>query len=271
MPDGVTPYEMLLGSQGFIAKLGGELYRDNFEMRINQRMYGAQDNAFELSMGYNLTGIKRTVDLTTFCTYLRCYDVSDDNYGTWWAVSYDPSTLPRAYPRNVVRSKNFSYDEYREGQLERDGFAFWNQNCAPLVTYELNVKDLKHAPEYKDFVNNYRFKVGDKGRVWDERLSAWVEVEITRTEHDIITGDCVKVVIGTQRSFTRPVGYQPVIPRGIIIPAAEKVLEGLVPLHFNSAADKLIDWTIYGAEGGVGKQSENMWHGTLINGTFDTG
>ena len=251
MPDGVTPYEMLLGSQGFIAKLGGELYRNNFEMIINQRMYGAQEDAFELSIGYNLTGIKRTVDLTTFVTYLRCYDVSDDNYDNWWAVSWDPSTLPRAYPRNVVRSKNFTYDheEYKEGQLERDGYAFWNQNCAPLITYELNVKDLKNAPEYKDFVNNYRFRVGDTGRVWDERLQTWTEVEITRTEKDGITGETTKVIIGSQRSFTRPNSYNPIMPVKI---DADKVLEGLPPISFMSDGGNLRHFTIYGAAGGVG-------------------
>jgi hypothetical protein len=174
----------------------------------------------------------------------------------------------------VVRSTNFYYEhpEYaEEGQLDRDTMLFFNQNCAPLVSYELNVVDLRRNPDYKMFSNNYRFKVGDKGRVWDERLQAWLELEITRTEHDIITGDCVKVVIGTQRSFTRPVGYQPVIPKGIIIPAAEKVLEGLVPLYFNSAADKLIDWTIYGAEGGVGKRTANLLEDKLIGMTWWNG
>lgn len=245
MPDGVTPYEMLLGSQGFIAKLGGEIYRDNFQMIINERMYGSQDDAFELAIGYNLTGIKRTVDLTTFVTYLRCYDVSDGEYGTWWAVSWDPSTLPRAYPRNVVRSKNFTYDheEYKAGQLERDGYAFWNQNCAPLITYELNVKDLKNAPEYKEFVNNYRFKVGDKGKVWDERLQAWADVEITRTEKDGITGETVKVIIGSQRSFTRPNSYNPITPVRI---NADKVLEGEPPISFMSDGGNLKHLTIYG-------------------------
>lgn len=251
MPDGVTPYEMLLGSQGFIAKLGGEIYRDNFQMIINQRMYGAQEDAFELSIGYNLTGIKRTVDLTTFVTYLRCYDVSNDDYGTWWAVSWDPSTLPRAYPRNVVRSKNFTYDheEYKEGQLERDGYAFWNQNCAPIISYELNVVDLKRSPDYKDFANNYRFKVGDKGKVWDERLQAWSDVEITRTEKDGITGETVKVVIGSQRSFTRPNQYNPITPVRI---NADKVLEGLPPISFMSDGGDLKHMIIYGADGGVG-------------------
>ena len=273
MSEGVTPYEMLIGGNGFVAKIGGELYRDNFHMSINSRMEGARDNAFELAIGYNLTGIKRTVDLTTFCTYLRGYDISNGDYDNWFAVGWDPSTLPRPYPREVVRSTNFFYEhpEYaEEGQLVRDTMLFFNQNCAPLVSYELNVVDLRRNPDYKMFSNNYRFKVGDKGRVWDERLQAWLELEITRTEHDIITGDCVKVVIGTQRSFTRPVGYQPVISRGIIIPDAEKVLEGIPPLYFNTAENKLRDWIIYGTEGGVGKQSENMWYGTLINGTFGT-
>lgn len=274
MSEGVTPYEMLIGGNGFVAKLGGELYRDNFHMSINSRMEGARDNAFELAIGYNLTGIKRTVDLTTFCTYLRGYDVSNGDYDNWFAVGWDPSTLPRPYPREVVRSTNFYFDhpEYaEEGQLERETMLFFNQNCAPLVSYELNVVDLRRNPDYKMFSNNYRFKVGDKGRVWDERLQAWLELEITRTEHDIITGDCVKVVIGTQRSFTRPVGYQPVIPRGIIIPAAEKVLEGVVPLYFNSAADKLIDWTIYGAEGGVGKKTANLLEDELVGQTVYNG
>lgn len=274
MAEGVTPYEMLIGGNGFVAKLGGELYRDNFHMSINSRMEGARDNAFELAIGYNLTGIKRTVDLTTFCTYLRGYDVSNGDYDNWFAVGWDPSTLPRPYPREVVRSTNFYFDhpEYaEEGQLERETMLFFNQNCAPLVSYELNVVDLRRNPDYKMFSNNYRFKVGDKGRVWDERLQAWLELEITRTEHDIITGDCVKVVIGTQRSFTRPVGYQPVISRGIIIPAAEKVLEGLVPLYFNSAADKLIDWTIYGAEGGVGERTANLLEDKLVGQTIYNG
>lgn len=251
MPDGVTPYEMLVGSNGFVAKLGGELYRDNFTMKINKRMYDAQDNAFELAIGYNLTGVKRTVDLTTFCTYFRAYDVSDGYYETWFAISYDPASLPRAYPRNVVRSANFTYDheDYKEGQLERDGFAFWNQNCAPVISYELSVKDLRRVPEYKYFTNHYRFKVGDKGRVWDERLQAWTEVEITRTEKDGITGDTTKVIIGSQRSFTRPNNYNPITPTQI---DADKFIEGYPPIDFMSDGGNLRHMLIYGAAGGVG-------------------
>ena len=262
--DGATPYEMLLGANGFIAKLGGELYRDNFTLSIRDRMQGAQDNAFEMAIGYNLTGIKRTVDLSTFCTYFRGYDVSDGNYETWFAVSWDPASLPRAYPRNVVRSQNFTYEhpETAFGQLERDTMAFFNANCAPLISYELTVKDLKNNPDFKMFTNNYRYKVGDKGRVWDERLQAWVTLEITRTEKDGITGECRKVVIGTQRSFTRPSGYPSLVPP-MVIPSANKTIEGVSPVAFYSNGDNLIDYTIYGASGGIGIMSDNLHYGGI--------
>ena len=268
MSDGATPYEMILGSEGFISKLGGELYRDNFTMKINNRMYGALDNAFEIAIGYNLTGIRRTVDLSTFCTYFRGYDVSDSEtaYQSWFAVSWDPSTLPRAYPRNIVRSQNFSYDiqEFAEGQLERDTMTFFNQNCAPLISYELSIVDLQHNPDYKEFTNNYRYKVGDKGKVWDERLKSWIELEITHTEKDGITGECTKVVIGTQRSFTRPNGYTPSVPR-VIIPNAEMIIEGVPPLEFNSNGDNLLEWYLTGAEGGVGGAGDNLFYGGIQN------
>ncbi len=274
MPDGVTPYEMLLGTNGFISRIGGEMYRDNFTMKINERMYGAQDNAFEMAIGYNLTGITRTVDLTTFCTYFRGYDVSDPEtaYQAWFAVSWDPATLPRAYPRNVVRSQNFSYEypEFAEGQLERDTMTFFNQNCSPLISYVLNVKDLRRNPDYKEFENNYRYKVGDRGKVWDERLKSWIDLEITRTEKDAITGDCTRVVIGTQRSFTRPNGYTPIVPRAIVIPDTHIILEGIPPLYFNSNGDDLFDWTIYGAAGGVGNPI-NLFTGGLQRMMYNPG
>ena len=269
MSDGVTPYEMLIGSNGFISRIGGELYRDNFNMSIYERMQGAQDNAFEMAVGYNLTGIKRTVDLSTFCTYFRGYDVSDPEYAyeQWFAVSWDPSTLPRAYPRNVVRSKNFSYEhpEYAMGQLTRDSMAFFNQNCAPLISYTLNVKDLRRNPDYKGFDNNYRYKVGDKGRVWDERLKAWVELEITQTEKDGITGDCTQVTIGTTRSFTRPTGYVPFVPRPTVIIDADKIVEGTPPIDFISNGNDIEIWEIQGKSGGVGNllTGDNLFNGTL--------
>lgn len=207
MPEGHTPYEMILGSNGFTSLIGGELYRDNFTVKINENMYGAQDNAFVLHPDLNLKSIEKTVDVQTFCTYFRAYD----EYGGWWAVAWDPRTLPRAYPHNIVRSQNFTFDVdeeyYSMDMLARKGQDYFGRNCAPLISFRLQVQDLKKHPEYKDFVNNYRFKVGDIGKVWDDDAERYYDLEITRTVKDGVTGECVEVVIGTERSFTRPAGY----------------------------------------------------------------
>lgn len=207
MPEGHTPYEMILGSNGFTSLIGGELYRDNFTVKINERMYGAEENAFILHPNLNLKSVEKTVDVQTFCTYFRAYD----DRGGWWAVAWDPTTLPRAYPHNVVRSQNFTFDvedEYYDFEmLVRKGQDFFGKHCAPLISFKLAVQDLKRHPDYKDFLNNYRFKVGDVGKVWDEDSERYYELEITKTVKDGITGDCVEVVIGTERSFTRPSGY----------------------------------------------------------------
>lgn len=207
MPEGHTPYEMILGANGFTSLIGGEMYRDNFTVKINERMYGAQENAFVLHPELNLKSVEKTVDVQTFCTYFRAYD----DRGGWWAVAWDPRTLPRAYPHNVVRSQNFTFDvedEYYDFEmLTRKGADYFGKYCAPLISFRLQVQDLKRHPDYKDFLNNYRFKVGDIGKVWDEADSRYYELEITKTVKDGITGDCIEVVIGTERSFTRPSGY----------------------------------------------------------------
>lgn len=204
MPEGHTPWEMILGSNGFTQLIGGEVYRSNFRISIYERMEGAQDNAFVIHPDLNLKSITRTVDLNTFCTYFRGYD----EYGGWFAIAWDPRTLPRSYPHNVVRSQNFTFDvdeEYYDfSMLARKTGEYFQRVCAPLVSFKMQVQDLKDHPDYKDFVNNYRFKVGDMGKVWDDESERYYELEITKTVKDGITGRCLEVTIGTERSFTRP-------------------------------------------------------------------
>ena len=213
MPEGHTPYEMILGSNGFTSLIGGELYRDNFTVKINEHMYGSIDNAFVLHPNLNLKSIEKTVDVQTFCTYFRAYD----DRGGWWAVAWDPTTLPRAYPHNVVRSQNFTFDvedEYYDfNMLIRKGADYFGRYGAPLISFRIAVQDLKRHPEYKEFTNNYRFKVGDIGKVWDAEAERYYELEITKTVKDGITGECIEVVIGTERSFTRPQGYPVTLDR----------------------------------------------------------
>ena len=80
--EGISPVNAIMDSGGILSVTGGELYRDNFYFSIRKRMENSNDNAFEIRIGYNLKGIKRTVDITTVCTYFQ----GTDNYGNLFAV-----------------------------------------------------------------------------------------------------------------------------------------------------------------------------------------
>ena len=44
-------------------------------------------------------------------------------------------------------------------------------------------------------------RVGDSGRIFDTRLGGEIELEVTGTTYDRITGKCKKLVIGDRQSF----------------------------------------------------------------------
>ena len=210
LQSGATPYAMILGSDGFIAKFKGEMYRDNFYFSVNQRMENSSDNAFDIRVGKNLCGINKTIDLSTLCTYFRLYD----QHGQWWAVSWAEATMPRAYPRNVVRSQQISMPdeeyEYYWDHLYRECCTRFGQYCSPLIQYDITVKDIAKNPDFSMFTNVDRLKVGDKGKVWDVDLGGYVTLEITKTVTDAIKGEVTEVCFGSARSFTRPYSYTPI-------------------------------------------------------------
>lgn len=209
---GMTFIELLIGNGGITDAKSGELYRDNFYFSIEERMEGAKDDAFDIRIGLNLVGITRTVDVSTFCSYFRAYD----NFGSWWAVAWEPSDfLLDNFPHNVIRSKNFSYSEFDFDRLVQDGMAEFRKNAMPIISYEINLADVKDNPEFEEQNPNFEYKVGNTGRVYDARFGGAMTMKITGTEKDGITGRVTKVTFGTNRSFTRSASYpviNPVVP-----------------------------------------------------------
>jgi hypothetical protein len=235
LEDGATPYAMLLGGNGFVAKFGGELYRDNFYFSINKRMENSDDNAFELRVGKNLTGVQKTIDLSTAAFYFRGYD----NYGSSFSVSWAEATLPRAFPRTIVRSQQFSYSEPDFDRLARDTMSHFGRYCAPLISYDVTVKDATNNPDFKMFVNRDRLKVGDKGKVWDVDLGGYTVLEITKTVTNAITGEVEEVTFGSTRSFTRPMSYSPIVSNTFVpvISGGEMALQDSEGFFLNDSED----------------------------------
>lgn len=214
--EGKTPVEYILGNDGFVTTCGGELYRDNFYYSLNQTMEGALENSFDIRVGLNLLGIRRVLDTSSYCSYFRGYD----KFGSWFAVAWAPQGYASEYPHKVTRSKNFNYDidpallsdDWTEAdesfsRLSTDVMAYFKQNCNPSISYTINLRDVRRNPDYKEFINNPRYKVGDSGRIYDERLGLDITLKITKTVKDAVTGDTLEVTFGSVRSLTRLQGY----------------------------------------------------------------
>jgi hypothetical protein len=211
--EGATPVQLILGSGGVLDQKGGELYRENFYFSIDDRMEHAEDDAFDIRFGENMTGFKRTVDTSTIALHLSIKDRIDGNTA---AVSYSETAFPFfQFPHNVPRSITVEYEkEWYENQsiplsdrfqrLLNDLFATYKNTATPVICYEVNVKDLKNV--YPELTNHYKFKVGNTGTIYDMMMGK-VTLKITETEVDGITGECTRIVIGSKNSFTRGYGY----------------------------------------------------------------
>lgn len=197
---GFTLPELLIGSGSIAEAKGGELHRDNFNISLNSRKEGAKDNAFDIRLGANLAAATCTIDITTFCSYFRAYD----NFGGWWACAWVPTDfMLQNFPHHIVRSANFSYDEPDMDRLAQDGMTEFRRNGWPVICYELTIADMQRSPEFAELSGLPEYKVGNTGRIYDERLGGAVTLKITEVEDDKITGDVRRVVFGERRSFTR--------------------------------------------------------------------
>ena len=214
---GCTPIELFLGANGIVGAKNGELYRDNFYFSINQRMEGAQDKAFDIRIGANLCGIKRTVDTSNVATL---YTLFEGHGSGFIAVSYDGQrAFPLfQFPHNITRSDSYSFPDdvfdyaVRNGktlmqQLAQICFSRWRQYATPTICYDVSIKDVRQKPDYSEITDIPRFKVGDQGRIFDERLGGEITLRITETETDGITGEVTRVVFGSTNSFTRGAAY----------------------------------------------------------------
>lgn len=210
LQDGCSPIEMILGDQGVIHAKGGELYRNNFYYSIYPRKEYASDNAFDIRIGKNLTGVKRTIDTTTMCTYYRLTDALTGMWNNWgWDTS--GSTIPvwRNYlPHHVVRSEVISLPadiDFRFERLCQEGEARFQEICMPIIGYEINIEDVRQNPDFEMSADE-NIRVGDIGLVYDNRLGAEqddyaLKLEVTSTTYDRITGKCISFTVGNSQSF----------------------------------------------------------------------
>ena len=205
LTNGCNPIEMLLGENGVIHSKGGELHRDNFYFSIFPRKETASDNAFDIRIGKNLTGVKRTVDTSTMCTYYRLTDAATGMWNNWgWDTNAHAIPVWRNYlPHHVVRSEVISLPadiDFRFERLCQEGEARFSEICMPIIGYEISLEDVRQNPDFS-ITADESIRAGDIGMVYDQRLGGALMLEVTSTVYDRITGKCKSFTVGNSQSF----------------------------------------------------------------------
>lgn len=200
----MTPIEFLLGNDGFTANFGGDLYRNNFYFSINEKMENAVYNSFDIHVGLNLCGIRRTVDTSSLCTHFTAYDKFGSGVSVRWSAH-------GGVPHHIVRSQEFSFGEnYTESNMDLIGYEakkYFGLHKEPQIDITVDLEDVKNNPEYIEFANNPRYRVGDRGRIYDERLGISFDAHITHTVKDGITGKNLEITFSSISGFTNMGDY----------------------------------------------------------------
>lgn len=195
----LTPMEMILGSDGFTANFGGDLYRDNFYFSIDKHMENHLENSFDIRMGLNLKKITKKSDISELCTHFTVYDKFDSGLSVFWVAH-------GGIPHHIVRSQTIDFGEnYTETNFNLLGYEarkYFGQHMQPTISYEVDLEDVKNSPDFRDFVNNPRYKVGDRGRIYDETLEIDIDAHITRTVKDGITGKTLEIAFSNTSGFS---------------------------------------------------------------------
>lgn len=200
----MTPLEFLLGSDGFTANFGGDLYRDNFYFSINKVMENGRFDSFDIRVGINLKGITRTVDTSSLCTHFTAYDKFGSSFSYFWETH-------GSIPHHIVRSQEFSFGEnYTKTDfkvLGHEAGKYFGQHWKPLISYTISLEDTRNNPDYIEFSNHPRYNVGDRGRIFDERLNISIDAFVSGTVKDGITGKTLEIKFSNQNEFLRNNNY----------------------------------------------------------------
>ena len=276
----ITATAALIGDESSVASLyGGELYVDGFRFSINSRMEGAQDNAFALSYGVNMTGITATYEADA--QYSAVIGSSGTDVQTRIA---DAASCGLPFDRAIYAK--FSYKSGTPAQqfsADLDNYA----DTAKQVnaSYQVTFADLSKYNGYSGFANLSTFEVGDTGTVYDEFLDIETSQKICEKKIDVLTQTVLSVKLGNiPASITQKTKYANTVTNTMSAEAKDqsvlsaevaamnipkKTASGTLPLIFTTAlAQSSERWTVMGAAGGVGvDRSGTITIAISVNGT----
>lgn len=178
---GKTVVDLLIGSDGFINRWGGEIYRNNFYFSIKPTIEDCQDDSFYLRFPVELKSQVHSIDINKLASIISFIDVN----GNYAHGDVQSNIYGLHHHRPVVVQLNVPYST-------EVGEIIWNDYKKLPVSAEVELNELKYNARFKDKkIAVPRYHVGDKGYIMIQGKKE--HYRIIAVERDEITKDFISI------------------------------------------------------------------------------
>lgn len=193
-----NPVEAIMGTDGIISQIGGEIERDNFTINLHNTR-GA-DRGVLVAYRKNIQGIEETLDTSGIVT--RILPVGKDGLkltaqiGTA-PIGYIDSPYIDNYPHPKVAQIDFSdIDNVTDLAIAGNDYIL-NSGCdIPQYNYKVDFIELTKTEEYKDYAILETVYMGDIVTIKHIKLGLNLKARVIKIEKNLITDRIDKIELG---------------------------------------------------------------------------
>ena len=235
----MSPVKAILGADNsFIEIWGGELERDNFQIRMKNHI--GEDRGVSIRYRKNLTGLRFVTDLSSVATKIMPTGLKEDGQTLLkLPEKYVESPLISSYVNEKVTRIHYSDIKIDEETSESQALRalrdtanqeFENGLDKPQVTATVEFVPLADTEEYKDFSILETVYLGDYVSVHNEDLNIDLATKVIGYEFDALSCRYNKVTLGNanpkygdvQRQYTDKVTSETKFVLNSVIVDSEK-------------------------------------------------
>ena len=202
--------EAILGNDdnSFLNRWGGEIYLDNFDVYINDKI--GSDNGVRVEFGYNLNEIEEDINIEEVAT--RIIPTGYNGIMLDGSTPWVDSPLINKYTKPKMRVINFDDVKVKESETDEEGFNTIEEARAelvkrcnklyeegidkPSVNYKIDMINLANTNAYKDYIKLVTVNEGDTVTCYIPGLDIDVKARVIDYEEDLMTGEYISLELG---------------------------------------------------------------------------
>ncbi|EBF5150435.1 hypothetical protein FH008_04510 [Listeria monocytogenes] len=198
----VNPIDAIIGSNNGIQNLtgvtGGELQRDNYNLRLKTRL--GEDRGFRIDLGINLNSIKETIDDSSVINSLYLIGATPEgSYSTNpKPITFKYLETPGLTNETRIIGKRTNSECKTVNDLKKWGQSLFDKDRIHevKVVHEVDMEDLSQYEEYKHLTALTELVLGDTVHVNGREYIGAISERVVSTEWNPRTANYKKLVLG---------------------------------------------------------------------------